>query len=79
MSKINPVELWKAIHGGCWPGPPPDVDNRINVLTNEVIANLALYNFSNSFADTKVSNQIRGIAVEGLNKSLPSLQKVLEK
>jgi len=75
-TKPNPIELWKAIHGGCWPGPSPDI--KLNHVVGEVIAGLALYNLSNAFADAGVSKQVRGLAVESLSKSLTTLQKEIK-
>jgi hypothetical protein len=66
------IELWKAIHGGCWPGPPPDV--KFNKLVNEVVSGLALLNLAHGFQDAAVSKQVRAIAVDSLNKSLPAVQ-----
>ena len=73
---IDPIELWKAIHGGCWPGPYPDP-----ILTGaaaEVIAGLAMLNASRSFADTQISKQVHALAVESLGKSLSNLQRSLK-
>jgi hypothetical protein len=39
IQQVNPIELWKAIHGGCWPGPP--IDPRLLDATREVLASLA--------------------------------------
>jgi hypothetical protein len=69
------IELWKAIHGGCWPGPPPD--NRLSELTRDVIAGLALHNLSHAFGEAAVAKQVRSVAVESLQKSLPALQQGL--
>ena len=66
------IELWKAIHGGCWPGPPPDV--KFNKLVNEVVSGLALLNLAHGFQDAAVAKQVRAIAVDSLNKSLPAVQ-----
>ena len=66
------IDLWKAIHGGCWPGPPPD--NKFNKLVNEVVSGLALLNMAHGFQDAAVAKQVRSIAVESLNKSLPAVQ-----
>lgn len=71
----NPIELWQAIHGGCWPGPPPD--NRLNQEVNEVIAGLAMFNLANSFANANVARQARTLAVASLNTSLAALQKTV--
>ena len=69
----NIIELWKAIHGGCWPGPPPDI--RLSKLANEVLAGLAVHNLANTFADKKVAAALKATAVQSLNASLPALQK----
>jgi len=69
----NIIDLWKAIHGGCWPGPPPDL--RVSKLANEVLAGLAVHNLANSFADKKVAAALKATAVQSLNASLPALQK----
>jgi hypothetical protein len=61
----NPLELWKAIHGGCWPGPP--IDQRLTEAAQEVIASLALFHIAKTFGDEKVSKQISGIANERFN------------
>ena len=66
------LELWKAIHGGCWPGPPPD--NRLTLAANEVMASLALLNLARTFGDAQFSKQLHGAAAEHLAKSLPALQ-----
>jgi hypothetical protein len=68
----NQIELWKAIHGGCWPGPPPDL--RLSRVVNEVISGLALYNLSNAFADGAVGKRVKALAADSLNKSIPALQ-----
>ena len=67
------LELWKAIHGGCWPGPPPDI--KLSQAVNEVISGLALYNLSAAFADGAVARQVKQLASDSLNRSLPALQK----
>jgi hypothetical protein len=75
---MNPeriIELWKAIHGGCWPGPPPNI--KLSEAVNEVIAGLALHNLANAFAGSKVATQVRQLAVESLKVSLPAIQEHL--
>ena len=69
------VDLWKAIHGGCWPGPPPD--RKLNTLVNEVVSGLALLNMAHGFSDAAVAKQVRSLAVESLNKSLPAVQHAI--
>jgi hypothetical protein len=71
----NPIELWKAIHGGCWPGPPPDL--RLTQQVNEVIAGLALYNLASTFGESRVASQARTLAAASLNNSLAGLQKLI--
>ena len=71
----NIIELWKAIHGGCWPGPPPD--QRLNAAVEEVIAGLAVFNLSHAFKDQATAGQLRKVAAESLNKSLPAVQKMV--
>jgi hypothetical protein len=70
---VNAIELWKAIHGGCWPGPPPDL--RLSATVNEVISGLALLNLSNGFQDERVATQARGLAQQSLRASLGTLQQ----
>jgi hypothetical protein len=70
---VNPIELWKAIHGGCWPGPPPDLE--LSAAVNEVISGLALLNLSNGFQDERIAAQARGLAQQSLRASLGALQK----
>jgi hypothetical protein len=70
------IELWKAIHGGCWPGPPPDT--KLSEAVNEVIAGLALHNLANGFASSKVAAKARQLAVESLKISLPAIQQHLQ-
>jgi hypothetical protein len=72
----NWIELWKAIHGGCWPGPP--VDQRFNAAVNEVISGLAAYNLAHAFQDKAVGQALKRTATESLHKSLAGLQKTLE-
>ncbi|HYX24556.1 MAG TPA: hypothetical protein VFC23_10430 [Thermoanaerobaculia bacterium] len=72
---VNPIELWKAIHGGCWPGPPPDVT--FTNAVQEVVAALALHNLSHSFTDEGVGRKLRGVAAESLNAAIPALQKAV--
>jgi hypothetical protein len=67
------IELWRAIHGGCWPGPPQDI--RISEAANEVMSGLALLNLANAFANPAVAKQVKRVATESLSKSLPALQK----
>jgi len=69
----NPIELWKAIHGGCWPGPP--VDTKFNQQVNDVVSGLALFNLANSFVDARVAHQTRALAAASLTNSLGALQK----
>ena len=69
------IDLWKAIHGGCWPGPP--VDRKLNGLVNEVVSGFALLNMAHGFSDATVSRQVRALAVESLNKSLPAAQHAI--
>ncbi|RQP25537.1 hypothetical protein [Piscinibacter terrae] len=69
------LELWKAIHGGCWPGPPPD--RKLNALVNEVVSGFALLNMAHAFNDAAVAKQVQSIAVESLNKSLPAVQHAI--
>lgn len=72
---VNGIELWKMIHGGCWPGP--QVDPRITGAVQEVVAALALHNFSNAFANDSVGKQLRAVAVESLDLAIPALQKAV--
>ena len=72
----NAIELWKAIHGGCWPGPP--VDQRFTAVVNEVISGLAAYNLAHGFQDKAVGQALKKTAAESLNKSLAGLQKMLQ-
>ena len=69
------IELWKAIHGGCWPGPPPDI--KLSKAVNEVIAGLALHNLAHAFAGSNVAKQVQQLAVESLKVSLPAIQEHL--
>ncbi|MBK8001456.1 MAG: hypothetical protein IPK15_22835 [Verrucomicrobia bacterium] len=71
----NPIELWKAIHGGCWPGPPPDL--RLTQQVNEVMSGLALFNLATGFSNAQVARQARTLAVASLNMSLAALQKTV--
>jgi hypothetical protein len=72
----NAIELWKAIHGGCWPGPP--VDQRFTAAVSEVISGLAAYNLAHGFQDKAVGQALKKTATESLHKSLAGLQKTLE-
>jgi hypothetical protein len=72
QQQVNPIELWKAIHGGCWPGPPIDV--KLSDATRELLASLALHNLSHSFADERVAAKVRDIAASNLNRAIPALQ-----
>jgi len=72
MSPQRIIELWKAIHGGCWPGPQPQI--KLTTAVNEVISGLALLNLSETFADGGVAKQVKQLATESLNKSIPALQ-----
>ena len=71
------IELWKAIHGGCWPGPPPDI--KISKAVNEVISGLALYNLSTAFSEASVAKQVKQIATDSLTKSLTALQEQIKR
>jgi hypothetical protein len=75
MADKSNIELWKAIHGGCWPGPLPDT--RLSGAVNEVIAGLALYNLANAFAGKEVATNVRQLAVKSLKVSLPAIQEHL--
>jgi len=72
---VNPIELWKAIHGGCWPGPPPNI--KLTQAVEEVMAGLAAYNLAHSFADNNVATSLRKMAAASLSKSLGALQKTI--
>ena len=72
---VNPIELWKAIHGGCWPGPP--VDKVFSEAVTEVIAGLGAYNLAHSFQDQETAASMKRVAAESLKKSLPALQKTI--
>jgi len=74
-SVTDPIELWKAIHGGCWPGPP--IDTKFNRQVNDVISGLALFNLANTFEDARVAQQTRTLAAASLNNSLTTLQKAV--
>ena len=63
----NPIELWKAIHGGCWPGPPPDT--RLTQQVNEVMSGLAMFNLATGFSNAQVARQARTLAVAGQKKA----------
>jgi len=65
LAVTNPIELWKAIHGGCWPGPP--IDRVLTEAAQEVVASLALFHIARTFQDEKVAKQISGIANERFN------------
>jgi len=71
----RPLELWKAIHGGCWPGPPLDLE--LTGTVNEVIAGLALLNLSNGFQDARVATEARSLAQKSLRASLGTLQQLV--
>jgi hypothetical protein len=72
---LDPVELWKAIHGGCWPGPPPDL--ALSKLVEEVVAGLAVFNLAHSFADAGTAAGLKKLASSSLQKSLGALQKTV--
>jgi hypothetical protein len=76
IAQVNPIELWKAIHGGCWPGPPPDL--RVTQAVQEVLAALALHNLSHSFASQELGKQLRGVAADSLNRAIPALQQAVQ-
>jgi hypothetical protein len=73
---VSYIELWKAIHGGCWPGPPVDI--RVSQAVNEVISGLAAYNLSHAFHDRATGEQLKRVATDSLGKSLTALQKTLQ-
>jgi hypothetical protein len=70
---LNAIELWKAIHGGCWPGPPPD--RKLTETVGDVIAALAVHNIARSFQGKAIAATLTRTANESLQKSLPNLQK----
>jgi len=72
---VNPIELWKAIHGGCWSGPPPNI--KLTQAVEEVMAGLAAYNLAHSFADNNAASSLRKMAATSLSKSLGALQKTI--
>jgi hypothetical protein len=65
LAVTNRLELWKAIHGGCWPGPP--IDPRLTEAAEEVVASLAMMHIARTFRDDKVAAQITGIATDRFN------------
>ena len=65
LAVTNKLELWKAIHGGCWPGPP--IDQRLTEAAEEVVASLALFHIAKTFRNADVAKQIGGIAMERFN------------
>jgi len=73
----NFLELWKAIHGGCWPGPKPDL--ALSQAAQEVIASLALLHIAPTFGDANVAKQINGIAVDRFNAASTKVQAAARK
>jgi hypothetical protein len=73
----NIFELWKAIHGGCWPGPRPDL--ALTEAAQEVIASLALFHIAPTFGDADVTRQITGIAVERFANAANKVQVAARK
>lgn len=69
------IELWKAIHGGCWPGPEPDL--RLTRAVEEVIAGLAVHNLANAFQEGTTRQALQKVAIDSLGKSLGALQQQL--
>ena len=64
-------ELWKAIHGGCWPGPYPEL--RVSEAVRDVVSGLAALNLAGAFSDAKTRSQMTSLAKESLQKSLGDL------
>jgi|GEM_PF-1278531 len=67
------LELWKAIHGGCWPGPQPDP--RLSEVVREVLLGLDLYSQAAGFQNKQVAGQARKLAATSLHESLAKLQE----
>lgn len=61
---INAIELWKAIHGGCWPGPPID---RLTTVSREVLQSLSLLGISHGIADKKLAKGLADYAIGQFN------------
>lgn len=70
------IELWKAIHGGCWPGPPPDL--RLSEAARDVVAGLATLNLANAFGDAASRKAISEAANASLRGSISRLNAALE-
>lgn len=62
---LNAIALWKAIHGGCWPGPP--IDQRLTDVAREILVSLSLIDASRGIADKELAKGLAGYAVERFN------------
>ncbi len=49
-------------------------NTKLNTLVKEVRGGIALLNMAHGFKDATVAKQVRSMAVESLNKSLPDVQ-----
>ncbi|HJW93434.1 MAG TPA: hypothetical protein VJ901_07430 [Thermoanaerobaculia bacterium] len=75
LAVTNRLELWKAIHGGCWPGPP--IDQKLTEAAQEVVASLALLHIAKSFQDDRTATQITRIATERFNAAAEKVNAVV--
>lgn len=65
VAVLNWIELWKAIHGGCWPGPP--IDQRLTDAAREVLVSLSLLDSSRNIADKQLAKGLASYAVGRFN------------
>ena len=65
------IELWKAIHGGCWPGPPPN--DRLSVASREILQSLSLIDSARVISDKHLSAGLASYAVKQLNTAVKSI------
>jgi hypothetical protein len=73
----NIIELWKAIHGGCWPGPKPDLE--LSLAAQEVLASLALFHIAPTFRDAKVARQLVSLASDRFNAATVKVNAAAQK
>ena len=68
---INIIELWKAIHGGCWPGPPPN--DRLSVASRDILQSLSLIDSARGIADKHLAAGLTAYGVKQLNTAVKSI------
>lgn len=65
---LNFIELWKAIHGGCWP-PGPGDPTRLTEFAREILQSLSLLAISRTISDKQLAKGLSAYAIGQFNSA----------